>query len=238
MKKDLKLIALSLSAMLLTACGRTEIIVNDYFSTKTEGANGRAKIVGELNTLAMVQSNREAFDVGENASEAELRGIVDTINSNIEGEFDKKEALSNGDTVSFKWDTSRVETIESAYKHVKLITEDKSVTVSGLKEIVSFNPFDYITVSYTHSASNENGKIDVKWEDINTPPISFGYGFHGISDLHCGDTFTIEIDRTINGKELTQEQIEEYYAEKGFELTEWMKEYKVPDSMDEIEIVD
>lgn len=236
--KYLKLLVLSISAMLLTACGRTEIKVNDYFSTRTEGANGKAKIFGELNTLAMVQGNREAFDVSENASESELKSVVDKINDNIEGRFDKEETLSNGDTVKFSWDTAKNETIESAYKHVKLVTEDKTVTVSGLKEIVSFNPFDYITVSYTHSASNEDGKIDVKWEDINTPPISFGYGFHGISDLHCGDTFTIEIDRTINGKELTQEQIEEYYAEKGFELTEWMKEYKVPDSMDEIEIVE
>ena len=110
--------------------------------------------------------------------------------------------------------------------------------MSGLKELVSFNPFDYITISYKHSASNEDGRIEVDWDESADGPTFFSFGLHGIDNLHCGDTFTIEIDKHKDGKELTQEQIEDYYAEKGFALTEWTKEYKVPDSMDEIKIVD
>lgn len=239
MKKYLKLIMIGLSAMMLTACGRTEINVNDYFSAKAEGANGKGKVTGELNTLALVQGNRDAFGVSTNASEAELRGVVDTINSNIDGEFDKKEGVSNGDTISFIWDTSRIETIESAYKNVKLVTEDKTVTVSGLKEIESFNPFDYLEAKFIRRKGQED-TIQLEFNVLDTMPfkLDFRSNEKAKEKIQCGQTIKITPARIYYGKVTEGDALKEFLAEKGYELTEYEMEVTVPDSLDEIPIVD
>ena len=225
-------------AVTLTACGRTEIAVNDYFSAKTEGANGNATIGGELNTLAMVQENRKAFDLSDTASESELRGIADTINSNIDGQFDRDAALSNGDTVIFKWDISTIETIESIYKHAKFVTEDKTMTVSGLQEIHSFDPFDYLTVNFVRYSTNAEGIVSMTMDISSKIPYRVNFARSDVSDLHCGDTFRIEVVKVSNGKEYSQQEIEEDLAKHGYEISAYEKEYTVPDSMDEITAVD
>ena len=146
-KRSLTGLTFAVTAMLLTACGRTEINVNDYLSTETKGANSRGSVEWTLNTAAMVTANPEAFRLKDNASLTDISAVTDKINANLYGAFDKAEALSNGDTVNFVWDTSTVKVLEKAYK-VKLLTENYPVTVSGLPELQQYDPFDYITIEY------------------------------------------------------------------------------------------
>ena len=145
-KRSLTGLTLALTAILLTACGRTEIHVNDYLSTETKGANGKGSVEWTLDTAAMVSANRDAFRLKDNASLDDIAAVTQKINENLYGSFDKVDALTNGDTVKFVWDTSNVKVLEKAYK-IRLLTDEYPLTVSGLPELQQYDPFNYDRIS-------------------------------------------------------------------------------------------
>lgn len=225
-KRSLTGLTFAVTAMLLTACGRTEINVNDYLSAETKGANSRGSVEWTLNTAAMVTANPEAFRLKDNASLTDISAVTDKINANLYGAFDKAESLSNGDTVSFVWDTSNVKVLEKAYK-VKLLTENYPVTVSGLPELQQYAPFEYITIEYLEDGDGVQPIIRIA-DDI---PFRLNYAVKQDGTLHIGDTFTVEVSRKIDGRDLTQQDLADFLLEQGYEITQFEKEYQVPSSL-------
>ena len=221
-KRSLTGLTFAVAAMLLTACGRTEINVNDYLSAETKGANSRGSVEWTLNTAAMVTANPEAFRLKDNASLTDISAVTDKINANLYGTFDKAEALSNGDTVNFVWDTSNVKVLEKAYK-VKLLTENYPVTISGLPELQQYDPFEYITIEYLEDGDGVQPIIRIA-DDI---PFRLNYAVRQEGTLHIGDTFTVEVSRKIDGRDLTQQDLADFLLEQGFEITQFEKEYQV-----------
>ena len=225
-KRSLTGLTFAVAAMLLTACGRTEINVNDFLSAETKGANSRGSVEWTLNTAAMVTANPEAFRLKDNASLTDISAVTDIINANLYGAFDKAEALSNGDTVNFVWDTSNVKVLEKAYK-VKLLTENYPVTISGLPELQQYDPFEYITIEYLEDGDGVQPIIRIA-DDI---PFRLNYAVRQDGTLHIGDTFTVDVSRKIDGRDLTQQDLADFLLEQGFEITQSEKEYLVPSSL-------
>ena len=225
-KRSLTGLTFAVAAMLLTACGRTEINVNDYLSAETKGANSRGSVEWTLNTAAMVTANPEAFRLKDNASLTDISAVTEKINANLYGAFDKAEALSNGDTVNFVWDTSNVKVLEKAYK-VKLLTENYPVTISGLPELQQYDPFEYITIEYLEDGDGVQPIIRIA-DDI---PFRLNYAVRQDGTLHIGDTFTVDVSRKIDGRDLTQQDLADFLLEQGFEITQSEKEYLVPSSL-------
>ena len=221
-KRSLTGMTFALTAMLLTACGRTEIHVNDYLSTGTKGANGKGSVEWTLDTAAMVSANCDAFRLKDNASQDNIAAVTQKINENLYGAFDKADALTNGDTVKFVWDTSNVKALEKAYK-VKLLTDDYPLTVSGLPELQQYDPFDYITVEYQE---DDDGVLPII-RIANDIPFRLNYAVRQDGALHIGDTFTIEVSRKIDGQDLTQQELADFLLEQGYEITQFEKEYHV-----------
>ncbi len=225
-KRSLTGLTFVVTAMLLTACGRTEINVNDYLSAETKGANSRGSVEWTLNTAAMVKDNPEAFRLKDNASLTDISAVTEKINANLYGAFDKAEALSNGDTVNFVWDTSNVKVLEKAYK-VKLLTENYPVTISGLPELQQYNPFDYITIEYLEDGNGVQPIIRIA-DDI---PFRLNYAVRQDGTLHIGDNFMVEVSRKIDGRDLTQQDLADFLLGQGYEITQFEKEYLVPSSL-------
>lgn len=225
-KRSLTGLTFAVAAMLLTACGRTEINVNDYLSAETKGANSRGSVEWTLNTAAMVTANPEAFRLKDNASLTDISAVTEKINANLYGAFDKAEALSNGDTVNFVWDTSNVKVLEKAYK-VKLLTENYPVTVSGLPELQQYDPFDYISIEYLEDGDGVQPIIRIA-DDI---PFRLNYAVRQDGTLHISDSFIVEVSRKIDGRDLTQQDLADFLLEQGFEITQFEKEYQVPSSL-------
>ena len=225
-KRSLTGLTFAVAAMLLTACGRTEINVNDYLSAETKGANSRGSVEWTLNTAAMVTANPEAFRLKDNASLTDISAVTEKINANLYGAFDKAEALSNGDTVNFVWDTSNVKVLEKAYK-VKLLTENYPVTISGLPELQQYDPFEYITIEYLEDGDGVQPIIRIA-DDI---PFRLNYAVRQDGTLHIGDSFIVEVSRKIDGRDLTQQDLADFLLEQGFEITQSEKEYLVPSSL-------
>ena len=221
-KRSLTGLTFVVTAMLLTACGRTEINVNDYLSAETKGANSRGSVEWTLNTAAMVTANPEAFRLKDNASLTDISAVTDKINANLYGTFDKAKALSNGDTVNFVWDTSNVKVLEKAYK-VKLLTENYPVTISGLPELQQYNPFDYITIEYLEDGNGVQPIIRIA-DDI---PFRLNYAVRQDGTLHIGDNFMVEVSRKIDGRDLTQQDLADFLLGQGYEITQFEKEYQV-----------
>ena len=225
-KRSLTGLTFAVAAMLLTACGRTEINVNDFLSAETKGANSRGSVEWTLNTAAMVTANPKAFRLKDNASLTDISAVTEKINANLYGAFDKAEALSNGDTVNFVWDTSNVKVLEKAYK-VKLLTENYPVTISGLPELQQYDPFEYITIEYLEDGDGVQPIIRIA-DDI---PFRLNYAVRQDGTLHIGDTFTVDVSRKIDGRDLTQQDLADFLLEQGFEITQSEKEYLVPSSL-------
>lgn len=211
------------TAMLLPACGRTEINVNDYLSAETKGANGRGTVKWELDTAAMVTANPDAFRLKRNASPSDIAAVTQKINENLYGAFNKADTLTNGDTVKFVWDTSNVKMLEKAYK-IRLITDDYPLTVFGLPELKRYDPFDYITIEYQEDGDGVLPIIRIG----NEIPFRLNFAVRQDGILHIGDSFIIEVSRKIDGQDLIQQELADFLLDHGYEITQFEKEYQVP----------
>ena len=81
--------------------------------------------------------------------------------------LDKTNRLKNGDTVTFSWnmDAEEAQTVEEIFK-CRLKYEDIEYIVDGLKEVGSFDPFEYVDVSFTGAVPDGTVTIS-KMNDID-----------------------------------------------------------------------
>lgn len=108
------------AAIGLSGCGATTIDLQDYLTYEFTGVNGYGEIDYRIQSDSMVDNNLDAFSISGD-SDAEILSSIDTYLDieKLYGSWDKKENLSNGDSVVFTWDEDTVHTIEEKY-HVKL----------------------------------------------------------------------------------------------------------------------
>lgn len=161
MKKKLITAAILLGVpFAMAGCGRETINLNDYITIEVDGYDTIGTAYFSFDSEKLIEDNKEAFGLDEESGFA-LLDVIDKIESNIDGELDKTNNLSNGDKVTFKWDESGKETLEEKYK-IRLKYSDKTMDVSGLEEAKEFNPFDYISVSFSGIAPNGEANITVE----------------------------------------------------------------------------
>ena len=225
-KRSLTGLTFAVAAMLLTACGRTEINANDYLSAETSGTDGHGSVVWTLNADAMVRDNHDAFKLKETASQGEYQQTAADVNDKLYGAFDRAENLSNGDTVSFVWNTDNVKTLEKAYK-IRLRTDSMEFPVNGLPETQQLDPFDYVTIDY----QEYEGEVLVIIKPTGDIPFWLDFMVKEQDALHLGDEFTVKVGKTVDNQELTEEQLAAFCLDQGYEITAYEKVYQVPDTL-------
>ena len=77
------------------------------------------------------KDNMDVFGL-KSTDDPEMLSVLLRLDKALRGELDKQYNLSNGDQVTYHWDTSKLDVLEEKY-NAKFILEDKTFTVSGLK---------------------------------------------------------------------------------------------------------
>lgn len=110
-------------------------------------------------------------------------------NEFVDGSFDKSSQISNGDVIVYSWDCDNAE-IKRVFGY-KVKCKDIKLTVKGLEEVATFDPFEGVELIYTGIAPN--GSAEVK--NNSTSPYAADLRFQmDVSDgLSNGDVVTVKV---------------------------------------------
>ena len=164
---------------------------NNYLDVTFEGYDG----YGEADWTLDEQSFREDFGdklkwtkKGFDTDPVEV--VLNSAYPSLSEVFD----LKNGDIIDIVWELN---TEVSEYINVELVAEDRSLTVSGLSEAKTFDPFE--TLEITYSGHNGSGRVE-NAEFTGTDPVYdslyLDSDWWDYENLSNGDeiSFSIDID--------------------------------------------
>ena len=191
---------------LFSGCGKKTIDLNKYLTVSFDGIDTAGKASYDFDKSQMMEDYDDIFQARSSMGHLQFE-----MNNkyHIRGKLSKAEGLSNGDTVTFHWDTD-LKDLERNYK-VQFTFSDADFTVSGLTEGTPYDPFDDVTVEFSGIAPY------VTVECTYDGPLSVSLISGGSYYKNNGDTFTI----TLNGYR------EAEAIEKGLLVTTLEKEYTV-----------
>lgn len=201
------------------------INMNKYVEVEFDGYEGIGTVHVTIDWEQIEKDYGNKLKVGKLSKEEKsalgLFGIdqdeiaIILLKEGIDYSVDRNSGLSNGDRVSFEWDIEADKLEE--YLKVKIKAVDKEYTVKNLEEIDLFNPFEYVTVSFT--GTSPNGSAEVK-KDSNQEMMNYiNVLVSKDSNLSNGDKITVTTSISIS---------ESNFANKfGCLPSETEKEYEV-----------
>lgn len=108
----------------------------------------------------------------------------------VSGSLDNTHYLSNGNEVVYHWECQ--EELVSEYFNCKLKCDDLKIKVEGLKEIVPFDPFENVEVTFEGISSTGVANLEVKsevgmydWLEYDVTPSN---------NLRNGDEVTVKVN--------------------------------------------
>lgn len=203
-------------ALILAGCGggSKTVDLNNYVEVEFEGYDSLGTASYSIDIDELLDDHMVEFGL-EEASKSEVSKVLSDLKKKIDGELDKENELSNGETVTFKWDNIDTKTFQEKYS-VKLNFSDIAVEVSGLETPKEFNPFDYISVSYDGLAPY--GKININ-KNGELPVSGINFRADKTDHLRNGDTITIAAEAS--------DDFRNYCFIRGYVPTEEEHEYTV-----------
>ncbi len=191
-KGFMKLAALIPLSLALVGCGKTTINVNDYLTLSCDGYDTVGNATYVLDYEQLVRDNLKAFKLEETANEMDIMSAAVAVDAVLEGALDKTDNITNGDTITFKWDESMDLTAFEELYPVKLEYSDETLEVSGLAQAEAFDPFDFVSVSYEGIAPSGSLRINVSNDILN----GLQFTADKTEGLSNGDTVTITVTST------------------------------------------
>lgn len=194
-KKMKKTIFILISCVLmlgLSACGKT-MDLNDYVHVEITGYDG----YGEANVVFDRDAFKEDFaDMelkGENSAAYNLfysSAAACVLDEFIRVDVDVAEGLSNGDSVTLKWNCDE-ENIKELTGY-KVSCQEEVITVEGLVEVSTFDPFAGLRVEF--SGISPQGNAVIVTDDISTEAEELLFLLDKSSGLANGDVVTVRIN--------------------------------------------
>ncbi len=193
------------------------IDLNKYLTIEAEGVDGFGRVKATIDWDAIEEKYGDQLSFS-NAAKSEFGVLLDLMTP-IEGlsecvtvKIKENDNLSNGSTVEYSWDID--EDLDKYLKKCKVKYKDGSYTVSGLKEVGTFDAFADLTVEFDGIAPNGRANINYLGDELNY----YDYSCDKSNGLKNGDVVKVTID----------ESKLEYYAEYlGKVPAELEKEFKV-----------
>lgn len=203
MKRNFKNILVGLTAVCmctgLTGCGKETVDVSADADILVSGYDGHGTAtVSKGNWLVNTEKT-----YGQGMSFTELALLEEALYDAVKYSVSPSENLSNGDEVvlTIDVDNSALESYD-----FKLSGGEKKITVSGLDEVESFDPFENIAVNF--SGMSPNGSASVNTSDSKSD-IKLIYTLDKSSGLKNGDEVTVNISSS------SGTDVEEYCMSKG-----------------------
>lgn len=151
MKKKLGIVFFLLGlTFLLTACGTTEINMNDYVDITFNGYEYVGYPSSEVDIQKMMLDNEDSFGFDRKAlKKSPGEDVLEDLEEALIIYFDSYNELKNGDKVGYNWlvDEDTLAEIEEEYK-VTFLYEDADLTVSDLEPLTERNIFEYMDIEF------------------------------------------------------------------------------------------
>lgn len=189
----LVLLAVAIIVVIVNA-GKT-INLNKYASITVTGYDtvATAKLEFDKEQFKKDYGNKLSYKSKED--EAALLALFYTSASDclveefLDGSFDKNAQIANGDVITYSWNCD-----EAAIKKIfgcKVKYKDIKLTVKGLEEIATFDPFEGVELVYTGIAPN--GSAEVKNSSISPYASSLRFQMDVYNGLSNGDVVTVKV---------------------------------------------
>lgn len=197
MKRMKELLMLGIPAVMmlaLTGCGKTTVKLDKYVTITSEGYDSMGTVSYDFDYDAFKKDYSGKIKTSKNSDDLSGYGLLAGETSDellldfcVGCNLDKSYGLSNGDVVTLTWDCE--DDLADEYFNAKLNYSDITYTVEGLKEVGKFNPFDYVTVSFSGTAPN--GSV-VFTPDYDQPEMQYiDFSADEERGLKIGDTITV-----------------------------------------------
>lgn len=164
------------------------IYLNDYIITEYAGYNG----YGKISKLELDEEKiKEDFDIRYSKKDMGYLDFVSpvaTMTSLVNYEVDKAGGLSNGDEINVI--ISCLDSINNLF-NVKVEYSDQKVVVSGLEDIVYYDPFENININFSGKIGFADYEIDAS--DTGIPTLEYWINPDDLNASNNGDTVKVTI---------------------------------------------
>ena len=170
-KGILTIAAVAIGTLALTGCGKTTIDLNDYVTIASEGYDTIGEVWAHFDEDALradykekIKPSKEGMELAETFGEDAIDLMLDNC---VDYGFNGSDEAYNGETYEFTWSCASAQAEE--YFNVVLKYSDITYTVDNLKELGTFDPFEYINVSFsgTSPAVVASYEVDSSKEEMS-----------------------------------------------------------------------
>ena len=208
------LAVICIAAMLVIALRKPAISLNQYLTVEFDGAEGYGTASVSIDYEKLISDSRDKMKVADDT----LFSSSDLLMFCIDGELDKTDRLSNGDTVTFSWSCNDEEALDSF--GVKLKYSDEEFIVEGLEQMETRDLFEYFNVTF--SGISPEGEANVSMDISSDYTFPLYYELDKRDGLSNGDVVTLTL--YMSG----DTDVYQYYAENfGFIPASTEKTYTV-----------
>ena len=204
------IVLIAVILLIVILCKDEKVNLNSYLNINYSGYDGYGNADFEIDYSAITKDYAEEIGL---ETEKEIYIFSQDLSECICGELNKTEGLSNGDEIYFKWDVD-VNILENKYD-IEISFEDVYEKVSGLEEIVAFDPFEDVVIEFTGMSKNGKAKIVSKNEEYSW----IEYEISKDNSLTNGDKITVEVKNS--------DRIQQYCIENGIKFSRMEREYTV-----------
>ncbi|MBQ8912576.1 MAG: hypothetical protein IJ054_00840 [Lachnospiraceae bacterium] len=183
---------------------KTTIDLNKYVKVEFSGYDGKGKAYVSFDKEKFLKDYSDKIERTskyKNVIKQDWGGLYkevlrestpaeDFLDECVNGNLDVSYELSNGDVVVYTWDVDTQKALD--YFNCKVKIDSKTFTVAGLEAVKTFNPFDYVDVTFTGTAPDSSVKIEKKSTSDEMQYISFSADKE--SGVSNGDTVTVTAD--------------------------------------------
>lgn len=191
--KKYVLLMLSCIMMLgLAACGK-KMNLNDYVHVEITGYEGYGRANVVFDKAAFKEDYADMELKGKNSATYNLfysSAAACVADEFIRVELDATEGLSNGDTVTLKWNCDEENIKELTGYKVKC--QEEVITVEGLEEIPVFDAFAGLKVDF--SGISPQGNAVIVTDNISAEAKNLFFVLDKNSGLSNGDVVTVKIN--------------------------------------------
>jgi hypothetical protein len=173
----------------LTGCGKTTVKLDKYVTITTDGYDSMGTASYSFDYEAFEEDYSGKIKISNDTNTLFWRGTAEELLLNfcVSQQLDKTDGLSNGDVVTLKWICN--EEMAEEYFNAKLVYSDITYTVTDLKEVDKFNPFDYVDISFSGTSPYGSVEITPDYDQAEIQYIKFSADKS--SNIENGETITI-----------------------------------------------
>lgn len=193
-----------------------DVEVDKFVSVSVDGYDGEGVANVTIDYDRFAKAVYEALNIEPSEATDGQKQAVNKLYYAIDAKLNKKSGLSNGDQVKVTFECSE-DAQEAA--GINLLFKNQEITVSDLVNLVSVDPFEYLSLSFDGISGEANAIITNTATEAPFQWLAFDIDYN--YNLSIGDVITISID---------EDYVEIYKNDEGIVLTRTSMEYTITES--------